>query len=50
MIYYTSSKGNRAIADLRYAKEDIISPSTVMFAATNCLLVIDTLHIPPEVL
>ena len=26
-------KGNRTIADLRYGKEDIISPSTLIFAA-----------------
>ena len=28
-------KGNRAIADLRYGKEDSISPSTLIFAATK---------------
>ena len=29
------SKGNRAFADLRYEKEDSISPSTIIFAATK---------------
>ena len=43
-------KGNRAIADIRYAKEDSISPSTLILAAAKGLLVIYTLHVPPEVL
>ena len=28
-------KGNLAFADLRYWEEDTISPSTLIFAATN---------------
>ena len=28
-------KGNRAIADLRYVKEDSISPTTLIFAAAK---------------
>ena len=43
-------KGNRAIADLRYAKEDSISPSTLIFAATKGYLMSYTLNITPEVL
>ena len=31
----TYRKGNRAFADLRYGKEDSISPSTLIFAATK---------------
>ena len=43
-------KRNPAFADLRYEKEDSISPSTLIFAATKGLLGIYTLHVPPEVL
>ena len=32
---YQSHKGNRAFADLRYGKEDSISPGTLIFAATK---------------
>ena len=44
------AKGNRAFADLRYGKEDDISPSTLIFAATKGFFGIYTLHIPLEVL
>ena len=43
-------KGNRTIADFRYGGEDIISPSTLIFAPIKSYLGIYTLHIPPEVL
>ena len=43
-------KGNRTIADLRYRKKGIISPSTLNFAPINSSLGIYTLHIPLEVL
>ena len=29
------NKGNRAFPDLRYGREDSISPSTLIFAATK---------------
>ena len=43
-------KGNCAIADLRYAKEDSINPSTQILAAKRGLLRIYALNIPTEVL
>ena len=43
------SKGSRAFADLRYGKEDSISPSTLIFAAAKGSLGIYTLHILPEI-
>ena len=44
------TKGNRTIADLKYGGEDIISPSTLIFAPIKSYLGKYTLHIPPEVL
>ena len=43
-------KGHRSFADLRYGKEDSISPTTLIFAVTKGLLGIYTLYIPLEVL
>ena len=43
-------KGNCACTDLRYGKEDSISPTTLIFPATKGLLWIWTLRIPFEVL
>ena len=40
-------KGNRPTADLRYEEKDSI---TSIFAAKKGLLVIYTLHMPPDVL
>ena len=50
LVAQRSNKGNRAIADLRYAKDDGISPSILIYAATKAKLGIYILHIPPEVL
>ena len=44
------SKGNISIADLRYGKKDIISPSRLIFAPIKGLLGKYTLHVLPEVL
>ena len=41
-------RGNHAFADLRYGKEDSISPSTLIVAATKGYFGIYTLHIPPD--
>ena len=48
--FLEAHKGNRCIADLRYGGKDIISPSTLIFAAIKGLLGTYTLHIPPKVL
>ena len=38
--FFCILKGNRALADLRYGKEDSISPSTLMFAAIQGLCIL----------
>ena len=45
----TKGKGRPPSADLRYEDEDIISPSTLIFAATKGYLGIYTLYIIPDV-
>ena len=35
ILHLLNFKGNHTFADLRYGEEDIISPSTLIFAATK---------------
>ena len=49
MYNINSHKGNHTIADLRYGGENIISPSTLIFAPIKSLLGIYTHHMPSKV-